>query len=93
MGADRVELWDADDFDPRATLRWRMVRVLRYRPHKPNGTAAEACWLTDVPTPRVSSPTLYRLAKSRREVENQGFNESKSSLASSTSAITTPTTR
>lgn len=79
LGADRVELWDADDFDPWATLRWSTVRVLRYRQHKPNGTVVEAYWLTDFPAPRVSSPTLYHLAKSRWEIENQGFNEGKTS--------------
>jgi hypothetical protein len=77
VGADRVELWDAADFDPWATLRWATVRVLRYRQHKPDGTVVEAYWLTDFPATRVSSPTLYRLAKSRWEVENQGFNEAK----------------
>ena len=77
MGADRVELWDAADFDPWVTLRWATVRVLRYRQHKPDGTVVEAYWLTDFPATRVSSPTLYRLAKSRWEVENQGFNEAK----------------
>jgi hypothetical protein len=79
VGTDRVELWDADDFDPWETLRWPTVRVLRYRQHKPDGTVVEAYWLTDFPAPRVSSPTLYRLAKSRWEVENQGFNEGKTS--------------
>jgi len=77
VGADRVELWDADDFDPWATLHWETVRVLRYRQHKPDGTVVEAYWLTDFPAWRVSSPTLFRLAKSRWEVENQGFNEGK----------------
>ncbi len=79
VGTDRVELWDADDFDPWETLRWPTVRVLRYRQHKPDGSVVEAYWLTDFPAPRVSSPTLYRLAKSRWEVENQGFNEGKTS--------------
>ena len=77
VGADRIEVWDADDFDPWATLRWATVRVLRYRQHKPDGTVVEAYWLTDFPAARVSSPTLFRLAKSRWEVENQGFNEAK----------------
>ncbi len=77
VGADRVELWDAADFDPWEPLRWPTVRVLRYRQHKPDGTVVEAYWLTDFPAARVSSPTLYRLAKSRWEVENQGFNEGK----------------
>jgi hypothetical protein len=38
-GRDRVEVWDADDFDPWQTLRWKTVRVIRYRQYKPEGTA------------------------------------------------------
>jgi hypothetical protein len=74
---DRIELWDADDFDPWDTLRWTSVRVLRYRQHKPDGTVVEADWLTNAPAPRVGSRTLYRMAKSRWQVENQGFNDAK----------------
>lgn len=75
--AERIELWDADDFDPWETLRWTTVRVLRYRQHKPDGTVVEAYWLTDCPPERVSSRLLYRFAKSRWEIENEGFNEGK----------------
>ena len=32
-GADRVELWDAEDFDPWETLDWETVRVFFYRQH------------------------------------------------------------
>jgi len=74
---DRVEIWDADDFDPWETLRWETVRVGRYRQHKPNGTVYEAYWFTDFPRQRVSSRTLFRMAKSRWEIENQGFNDAK----------------
>jgi hypothetical protein len=77
-GAERIELWDADDFDPWETLRWTTVRVLRYRQHKADGTVVEAYWLTDLPLQRVSSRLLYRFAKSRWEIENEGFNEGKS---------------
>jgi hypothetical protein len=76
-GRDRVELWDADDFEPWETLRWSSVRVLRYRQYKPDGTVLEAYWLTDFPRSQVPSPALYRMAKSRWEIENQGFNEAK----------------
>ncbi len=76
-GHDRVEVWDADDFDPWDTLRWQTVRVLRYRQYKPDGTVYEAFWLTDFPTRRLSSRSLFRLAKSRWEIENQGFNDAK----------------
>jgi hypothetical protein len=76
-GRDCIELWDADDFDPWDTLRWATVRVLRYRQHKPDGSIVEAYWLTDFPTQQVGSAAFYRLAKSRWEIENQGFNEAK----------------
>lgn len=77
VGQDRVELWDADDFDPWETLRWPTVRVVRYRQHKPDGTVVEADWLTDWPTRQVGALSLYRMAKSRWEIENQGFNDAK----------------
>jgi len=74
---DRVEIWDADDFDPWADLRWPSVRVIRYRQIHPDGTVVEAYWLTDFSARRVSSRTLYRYAKGRWTIENQGFNDSK----------------
>ncbi len=46
---ERIELWDADDFEPWVSLRWTTVRVLRYRQHKADGTVVEAYWLTDFP--------------------------------------------
>ena len=76
-GPDRVEIRDADDFDPWGTLRWKTVRVIYYRQHKPDGTVVEAYWLTSFPSARVSGRTLYRLAKSRWEIENRGFNDAK----------------
>jgi len=76
-GEDRVEIWEADDFDPWETLRWTTVRVFFYRQHKPDSTVIEAYWLTDFPSSRVGAPSLYRMAKSRWEIENQGFNEAK----------------
>jgi hypothetical protein len=77
QGKDRVEIWDADDFDPWETLRWETVRVVRYRQHKPDGTMYEAYWLTDFPRHQVSSRAIFRMAKSRWEIENQGFNDAK----------------
>lgn len=74
---DRIDVWDAADFDPWEALRWSTVRVLRYRQHKPNGLVVEAYWLTDLPSQRVSSRCLYRFAKSRWEIENEGFNDGK----------------
>lgn len=76
-GRDQVELWDADDFDPWEGLRWETVRVLRYRQRKPDGTAVEAYWLTNWSESEVGSQALYHMAKSRWEIENQGFNDAK----------------
>jgi hypothetical protein len=76
-GQERIELWDAADFDPWEGLQWLTVRVLRYRQHKADGTVVEAYWLTDFTPAQVGSRTLYRLAKSRWEIENQGFNDGK----------------
>ena len=77
VGADRVEVWDADDFDPWETLNWTTVRVLRYRQYKPDGTIHEAYWLTDWPSAQIGSRALFGVAKSRWEIENQGFNDAK----------------
>ncbi len=46
-GSDRIEIWDADDFDPWDALDWKTVRVIRYRQHRPDGTIIEAYWLTN----------------------------------------------
>lgn len=74
---DRIEIWDADDFDPWESLRWETVRVLRYRQHKPDGTVIQADWLTDFPRRLVGSRELFGIAKNRWEIENQGFNDAK----------------
>jgi hypothetical protein len=74
---DRIEVWDAEDFAPWEALQWPSVRVLRYRQHKPNGTVVEACWHTNFSIRQVGSLSLFRIAKSRWEIENQGFNEAK----------------
>lgn len=76
-GKDRVEIWDADDFDPWETLNWPTVRVIRYRQHKPDGKVIEAYWLTNLPSRSVGSRALYRMAKSRWQIENEGFNDGK----------------
>jgi len=78
LWADRVEIWEADDFDPWDTLRWETVRVFFYRQHKPDGTVVEAYWLTNFPSSRVGVAALFHMAKSRWEIENEGFNEAKS---------------
>lgn len=76
-GSERIEMWDADDFDPWETLRWQTVRVFRYRQHKADGTIVDAYWLTDFPAKRLGPQTLYRFAKNRWEVENAVFNDAK----------------
>lgn len=80
-GSDRIQVWDADDFDPWESLRWSTVRVVYYRQHKPEGTVIEAYWLTNLSPQRVSTRSLCRMAKSRWEIENQGFNEAKNQHA------------
>ncbi len=77
-GRDQVEVWDAADFDPWSALRWPTVRVLKYRQTKPDGRVIEAVWLTDWPMTEVPSHALYRMAKSRWEIENETFNVAKS---------------
>jgi len=74
---DRIEVWDADDFDPWESLRWPTLRVLYYRQHKPDGEVIEAYWLSNFSPQQVSTRSLFRMAKSRWEIENQGFNEAK----------------
>ena len=74
---DWVEIWDADDFDPWETLRWQTVRVIFYRQHKPDGKVVEAYWLTDFSKSQAGSQAIYCIAKSRWEIENQGFNDAK----------------
>lgn len=76
-GRDRVEMWEADDFDPWDALRWKTVRVFCYRQHKPEQSTVEAYWLTNFPSSRVGAQALFHMAKSRWEIENEGFNEAK----------------
>ena len=77
-GKDRVELWDADDFDPWETLQWCAVRVVRYRRHQPDGTVTQGDWLCNLPSARFPSLSVFRMGRSRWEIENQGFNDCKS---------------
>jgi hypothetical protein len=76
-GDDRVEVWDYDHFDAWETLDWPEVRVLRYRQHKRDGTIVQAEWLTDFPIAKLGSLSFYRMAESRWEIENYGFNDGK----------------
>jgi hypothetical protein len=73
---DHVEVWDAEGFPPWENLRWKAVRIFRYRQRKPDGSLVEAYWLTDFPA-HIGPRSLYAIAKSRWEIENQGFNDGK----------------
>jgi len=76
-GDDQVEVWDADDFDPWETLQWPTVRVLRYRQQKRDCSIFQAEWFTDFAMAKLGSLSFYRIAKSRWEIENRGFNDGK----------------
>jgi hypothetical protein len=77
FGEDWIEVWDADTFDPWSTLHWPTVRVLRYRQHKKGETVIQADWLTNFSIAKLGTRTFFKLAKSRWEIENQGFNDGK----------------
>lgn len=74
---DLVEVWDCENFDPWESLRWETVRVVRYRQHKPDGAVVEAYWLTDFSTSQAGSQAIFLIAKSRWQIENEGFNDAK----------------
>ena len=76
-GEDRIEVWDAADFDPWEALDWSTVRAMRYRQHKKNGTIIQAEWLTNFSIAKLPARSFFKLAKSRWEIENQGFNDAK----------------
>jgi hypothetical protein len=77
-GKDRVELWDADDFAPWEALQWPSVRVVRYRRSQSDGTLSQGDWLTNLPSTKFQSLSVYRMGRSRWEIENEGFNDCKS---------------
>jgi hypothetical protein len=72
-----VEIWDDASFRPWEGLAWSFVRVIRYRYKPPGGDPVDAYWLTDYAMAAISTEALFRLAKSRWEIENQGFNDAK----------------
>ena len=72
-----VEVWDDESFQPWEGLEWPCVRVLRYRYRSRKGEWIDAYWLTDYSMRSISSEALFRLAKSRWEIENEGFNDAK----------------
>lgn len=73
----RVEIWDDDEMQPWEGLEWESVRVIRYRYASRKGEVVDAYWLTNYSKKETSSSALFRLAKSRWEIENDGFNEAK----------------
>jgi Transposase DDE domain len=77
-GGCRIEFWDEEDFAAWETLNWERVRVIRYRQYHADGTTVEAQWLTNLSKRKAPSLSLYRMARSRWEIENQGFNDCKS---------------
>jgi len=77
QGHDSIEIWDDDGFRPWEDLQWGRVRVLYYRQHKSDGSVVEAYWLTNFPKKLCGGRALFRIAKSRWEIENQGFNDAK----------------
>jgi hypothetical protein len=58
-------------------LQWDTVRVICYRQHHLDGKIVEAYWLTNFSSRRISRRCLYAMAKSRWQIENQGFNDAK----------------
>jgi hypothetical protein len=74
---DRVEVWDAGDFDPWETLRWPTVRVLRYRQYKPDGSSIEAYWLTNLSPQRISPRSLFRHGQKSLGDRKSGFQRSQ----------------
>lgn len=72
-----VEIWDDASFRPWEGLSWPCVRVLRYRYISADGELVDAYWLTDYAPAAISSEALFRVAKSRWQIENQGFNDAK----------------
>jgi len=73
-GEDWIEVWDA--------LERRTVRVLRYRRHMKDGIVIETGWLSCFSIARLGTSSLFKRARSRWEIENQGFNDTN---------VTTPT--
>ncbi|MFY9341044.1 MAG: transposase [Planctomycetota bacterium] len=72
-----VEIWSDETFAPWEGLEWAFVRVLRYRYKSRKGEVVDAYWLTNYSEKAVGNLSLFRLAKSRWEIENEGFNEAK----------------
>ena len=50
---------------------------MRYRRPKENGTIIQAEWIINCPVAKLPTRSFFKLAKSRWEIENQGFNDAK----------------
>lgn len=72
-----VDIWDDATFQPWDGLEWSSVRVLRYRYTSRKGEVVDAYWLTNYSPQSIGSEPLFKLAKSRWKIENQGFNDAK----------------
>jgi hypothetical protein len=77
VDGERVEIWDAEDFLPWEGLNRPWVRVIRYRQYRRKGDVIEAYWLTNFSRRQVGSLALYKICKSRWQIENRFFNEGK----------------
>lgn len=77
LGNDHIEIWDAADFDAWRSLDWPWLRIVRYRQIAPDASLTEAYWITNIPPEHAGARTIFSLAKSRWEIENQGFNDAK----------------
>jgi len=53
---------------------FRRILASHYRPKL---DAVGPSWLTDIPTSKLSSKSLFRLGQGRWGIENQGFNDGK----------------
>ncbi len=90
-GEDRIEIWDAADFDPRDALDWTGVRVLRYRQHKKNGTIIQAGWLTIFPVPSFPHGRCSSWPRAAGKSEPRDSMTPGICTGWSTFSITTPT--
>ena len=63
---------------------------MRYRQHKKNGTIIQAEWLTNFSIAKLPARSFFKLAKSRWEIENRGFNAAKNLYGMEYIGITTP---
>ena len=89
MGRDRVEVWDADDFDPWESLRWTTVRVLRVPPtpaRRLRGGGRLADRLPDPAGERAES--VPRAPRAGGQSRTRASTTARRGMGSSTSAIT-----